>query len=66
MAENLIFLTFINNERHYSQLVAFSRHVPALILEIKDIPYTVNGKKVEVAVKRVIAGQKVQGLQATL
>ncbi|XP_061417860.1 acetoacetyl-CoA synthetase [Lethenteron reissneri] len=36
-----------------------ARHVPALILETKDIPYTINGKKVEVAVKQVIAGQEV-------
>ena len=33
-----------------------ARHVPALILPIKDIPYTVNGKKVEVAVKKVLVG----------
>uniref|UniRef100_A0A673HLZ5 Acetoacetyl-CoA synthetase n=1 Tax=Sinocyclocheilus rhinocerous TaxID=307959 RepID=A0A673HLZ5_9TELE len=36
-----------------------ARHVPALILETKDIPYTISGKKVEVAVKQVIAGKDV-------
>lgn len=36
-----------------------ARHVPSLILETKGIPYTLNGKKVEVAVKQVIAGQAV-------
>ncbi|KAL3899981.1 MAG: hypothetical protein SGCHY_001660 [Lobulomycetales sp.] len=30
------------------------RHVPAVILEIADIPYTLTGKKVEVAVKRIL------------
>ncbi|KAI8867077.1 acetoacetate-CoA ligase [Ramicandelaber brevisporus] len=35
------------------------RHVPSVILPIKDIPYTINGKKVEVAVKRILSGQKV-------
>jgi len=30
-----------------------------LILQIEDIPYTINGKKVELAVKKVLAGQKV-------
>ncbi|KAI7906202.1 acetoacetate-CoA ligase [Cokeromyces recurvatus] len=35
------------------------RHVPAFILAIKDIPHTINGKKVEVAVKKIISGQKV-------
>ncbi|KND03687.1 acetoacetate-CoA ligase [Spizellomyces punctatus DAOM BR117] len=34
-----------------------ARHVPAVILPIADIPYTVNGKKVEVAVKRIISGE---------
>ena len=37
----------------------YFRHVPALILEIADIPYTINGKKVEVAVKKILNGQKV-------
>jgi len=37
-----------------------ARHVPGLILPILDIPYTVNGKKVEVAVKRILAGQAVK------
>ncbi|KAI9482744.1 MAG: acetoacetate-CoA ligase [Benjaminiella poitrasii] len=35
------------------------RHVPAFILPIGDIPYTINGKKVEVAVKKIISGRKV-------
>ncbi|XP_042193574.1 acetoacetyl-CoA synthetase isoform X2 [Callorhinchus milii] len=33
-----------------------ARHMPALVLETKDIPYTISGKKVEVAVKQIIAG----------
>lgn len=33
------------------------RHVPSLITEVKQIPYTINGKKVEIAVKRVINGE---------
>ncbi|XP_061117752.1 acetoacetyl-CoA synthetase [Conger conger] len=36
-----------------------ARHVPALLLETPDIPYTLSGKKVEVAVKQVIAGKEV-------
>ncbi len=31
-----------------------------MILPIQDIPYTLTGKKVEVAVKRIISGEKVQ------
>ncbi|MEM4503821.1 MAG: hypothetical protein QXW59_02955, partial [Archaeoglobaceae archaeon] len=35
------------------------RHVPALILEAPDIPYTVNMKKVEIAVRNIIHGKPV-------
>ncbi|XP_067650701.1 acetoacetyl-CoA synthetase-like [Haliotis asinina] len=33
-----------------------ARHVPSIILPIDDIPYTISGKKVEIAVKRAISG----------
>ncbi|KAJ7180097.1 acetoacetyl-CoA synthetase [Mycena crocata] len=32
------------------------RHVPAQIIQVKDIPYTLNGKRVEVLVKKIING----------
>ena len=35
------------------------RHVPAVVLETNEIPYTINGKKVEIAVKKVIEGNAV-------
>ncbi len=35
---------------------ASPRHVPAKILETPDVPYTLNMKKVELAVKRIIEG----------
>ena len=35
------------------------RHVPEVVLEAKEIPYTMNGKKVEIAVKKVIEGKAV-------
>ncbi|KAF9237547.1 acetoacetate-CoA ligase [Melanogaster broomeanus] len=35
------------------------RHVPAGIFEVEDIPYTVNGKKIEIAVKQIISGADV-------
>ncbi|RCI07228.1 hypothetical protein CU098_013048 [Rhizopus stolonifer] len=35
------------------------RHVPSFIIPIEDIPYTVNGKKVEVAVKKILSGKEV-------
>jgi acetoacetyl-CoA synthetase len=38
---------------------ASPRHVPAKIIAVPDIPYTLNMKKVELAVKRIIHGQEV-------
>ncbi|MBC8255899.1 MAG: acetoacetate--CoA ligase [Candidatus Marinimicrobia bacterium] len=36
------------------------RHVPAKVIQVADIPYTINGKKVELAVKQIIQNQAVQ------
>jgi acetoacetyl-CoA synthetase len=36
------------------------RHVPKFIVEVKDIPVTINGKKVEIAVKKIISGMDVK------
>jgi acetoacetyl-CoA synthetase len=38
---------------------ASPRHVPALIIEVPDIPYTFNMKKVEIAVTNIIHGRPV-------
>ncbi|CAN2045969.1 Acetoacetyl-coenzyme A synthetase [Candidatus Magnetomoraceae bacterium gMMP-1] len=38
---------------------ASPRHVPAKILRVEDIPYTLNMKKVELAIKKVIHNQEV-------
>jgi acetoacetyl-CoA synthetase len=38
---------------------ASPRHVPAKIISVPDVPYTLNMKKVELAVKKVIQGQQV-------
>ena len=40
------------------------RHVPAKILETKGIPYTINLKKVEIAVKKIIQGEYVTNRDA--
>ncbi len=40
------------------------RHVPAKILLTPDIPYTINGKKVEIAVKKIINGTDVSNRDA--
>lgn len=40
------------------------RHVPTKIFSIQDIPYTRSGKKVELAVKKVIIGEDVPNVSA--
>ena len=40
------------------------RHVPAKIMETADVPYTINGKKVEIAVKKIIHGENVSNRSA--
>ncbi len=35
------------------------RHVPAVIMATPGVPYTINGKKVEIAVKQLLAGEDV-------
>jgi acetoacetyl-CoA synthetase len=43
---------------------ASPRHVPAKILTIEDIPYTINGKKIEIAVRKIIEGHEVTNRDA--
>ncbi|STX52236.1 acetoacetyl CoA synthetase [Legionella busanensis] len=54
--EDLIRLTIRKN--------ASPRHVPAKILQVPDIPRTMSGKIVEVAVRQVIHGQEINNVQS--
>jgi acetoacetyl-CoA synthetase len=40
------------------------RHVPAKIIAVEDIPYTISGKKVELAVQKIIHGEDVKNRDA--
>jgi len=40
------------------------RHVPSIVKSVKDIPYTISGKKVELAVKKVLHGEEVTNKDA--
>jgi acetoacetyl-CoA synthetase len=40
------------------------RHVPAKCLEVADIPYTISGKKVELAVQNILHGREVKNKDA--
>jgi acetoacetyl-CoA synthetase len=43
---------------------ASPRHTPSKIVSVEDIPYTLNMKKVELAVKKVIHNQPVKNKDA--
>jgi acetoacetyl-CoA synthetase len=45
---------------------ATPRHVPALIFQVTEIPRTINGKKVEIAVSKLIKGEKVENKDSLL
>ncbi|MHA1379577.1 MAG: acetoacetate--CoA ligase [Candidatus Helarchaeota archaeon] len=45
---------------------ASPRHVPALIIEVPDIPYTFSMKKVEIAVTKIIHGIQVRNRDALM
>jgi acetoacetyl-CoA synthetase len=53
-----------NKIRQTIRVHASPRHVPAKIISVPDIPYTLNMKKVELAVKKVIHNQEVKNKDA--
>jgi len=54
----------INNIKADIRANASPRHVPAKIIECPDVPYTLNMKKVELAVKKMIDGKEVKNKDA--
>ncbi|MBN3036580.1 MAG: acetoacetate--CoA ligase [Bacteroidales bacterium] len=50
--------------RRHIRMDCSPRHVPSEIFEVPDIPYTVNGKKVEVAIKEIIHGREPHNREA--
>lgn len=43
-----------------------SRHVPAHVFAVQDIPYTVNGKKIENLARDIVAGKTVGEARTTI
>ena len=56
----------INNIKKSIRTNASPRHVPAKIISVPAIPYTLNMKKVELAVKKVIEGKAVLNKDALM
>lgn len=36
------------------------RHVPRYVLAVPDIPMTINGKRIETAIKKILSGEEVK------
>ena len=45
---------------------ASPRHMPQMIIQVSEIPYTKNGKKCEVNVKKLLRGEDVAVQKSTL
>ncbi|KAJ3749562.1 acetoacetyl-CoA synthetase [Lentinula detonsa] len=55
------FTATLENEIRSSIRTALSaRHVPTHIFEVEDIPVTINGKKIEIAVKHIVSGSNLK------
>ena len=46
-----------NSIRELIRRETSARHVPSLILQVPEIPYTRSGKKVELAVRAIVCGE---------
>jgi acetoacetyl-CoA synthetase len=65
MAEGTALTEEIRNKiRQTIRANASPRHMPAKLIAVDDIPYTLNMKKVELAVRKVIHGQEVRNKDA--
>lgn len=54
-------ISMIKNE---VRLKSTPRHVPSKIIQVNDIPRTINGKKVEIAVTRIINNEKIDNKES--
>ena len=54
----------MNTIRQTIRQNASPRHVPAKILQVGDIPKTMSGKIVELAVRQVVHGQQINNLNS--
>ena len=52
--------SLIGKIKHQLKTEYSPRHVPDEILSCPDIPYTLNGKKTETLVKKILMGQSVE------
>jgi acetoacetyl-CoA synthetase len=55
---------FVEKIKKKIRLSATPRHVPVIILQVDSIPHTISGKKVELAVTRILNGETIDNKEA--
>jgi acetoacetyl-CoA synthetase len=50
--------------KNHIKINSSPRHVPAKIIQVNDIPRTINNKRVELAVKKIIQGEELENKEA--
>ena len=55
---------FIQEIKNQIKINCSPRHIPSKVIKVDGIPYTINGKKVEISVKNVIEGKLVTNKEA--
>ena len=56
--------TIVKKVKNLIKTEGSPRHVPEIVLETEEIPYTINGKKVEIAVKKIIEGISIDNIES--
>ena len=56
--------TIVKKVKDLIKIEGSPRHVPEIVLETEEIPYTINGKKVEIAVKKIIEGISIDNIES--
>ena len=57
---------FIKEIKYQIKVSCSPRHVPSMIIKVSGIPYTINGKKVEIAVKKILEGRPVTNIDSLI
>ena len=63
-SQNVLHDELVTKIKHNIKTQCSPRHIPAKIIPVEDIPYTINGKKVEIAVKNIIQNIPVKNLDS--
>ena len=64
LADNYLSKKLVDNINSEIRKNLSPKHLPSRIVQVKDIPYTLNGKKVELAIKNIIDGKDVENIES--